>query len=84
MSRIINVVLQVRSSISKHDVAEFLEYVVQNFPHKHKIHTILTDNGSEFTDIFIADYRTKDGNIAKIAKPFGAHFFAKTCQKKLY
>lgn len=53
-------------------VATCLSRFLQKFPHK--VHTILTDNGSEFTDRFAVDMKGKpDG------KPSGGHLFDRVC-----
>jgi len=52
------------------NAAKFLENVIEYYPFK--IHTILTDNGFEFTDRF----RINNSN-----KPSGNHQFDKVCKK---
>ena len=53
-------------------VARALENFIKKFPHK--IHTILTDNGSEFTDRFAEAVRLPKGRI-----PTGNHAFDRVC-----
>lgn len=52
-----------------------LENFLQAFPHK--VHTILTDNGSEFTDRFSNDKKGKAFN-----QPSGKHLFDLLCQRE--
>jgi transposase InsO family protein len=52
--------------------AAFLERLLDRFPLE--VHTILTDNGSEFTDRFAVDKKDKPQN-----KPSGAHPFDRAC-----
>lgn len=52
-----------------------LERFLQAFPHT--VHTILTDNGSEFTDRFAVDMRNKPKDA-----PSGRHPFDRTCQDR--
>ena len=55
--------------------AGFLERFLQSFPLK--VHTVLTDNGSEFTDRFAVDKKGKpDG------KPSGEHAFDVLCAQR--
>jgi transposase-like protein len=51
-----------------------LERFIEQFPHK--VHTILTDNGSEFTDKFAIN---KKGKVP--GKPTGKHKFDVECKK---
>jgi transposase InsO family protein len=53
--------------------AAFLERFLEHFPHK--VHTILTDNGSEFTDRF------KAARWRKNQKPTGWHPFDRICRR---
>jgi hypothetical protein len=53
-------------------IAGCLERFLQAFPHT--VHTVLTDNGSEFTDRFAADVKDKPED-----KPSGRHPFDRAC-----
>lgn len=55
-------------------IAACLERFLESFPHK--VHTILTDNGSEFTDRFAVHKIDKPAN-----KPSGTHPFDKICRQ---
>jgi hypothetical protein len=52
--------------------AGFLKRFLAHFPHR--VHTILTDNGSEFTDRFAVDMKDKPHN-----RPSGRHPFDRLC-----
>jgi transposase-like protein len=52
----------------------FLNRFLADFPHP--VHTILTDNGSEFTDRFAVDMKNKPHD-----KPSGRHPFDRLCAK---
>lgn len=52
--------------------AAFLESFLRSFPQP--VHTVLTDNGSEFTDRFAVDMKDKPDN-----KPSGRHPFDRAC-----
>jgi transposase InsO family protein len=52
--------------------ASFLERFLAHFPHR--VHTILTDNGSEFTDRFAVDMKDKPHD-----RPSGRHPFDRVC-----
>lgn len=54
--------------------AGFLERFLADFPHP--VHTILTDNGSEFTDRFAVDMKNKPHD-----RPSGRHPFDRVCAK---
>ena len=54
---------------------EFLKRFLAHFPHP--VHTILTDNGAEFTDRFAVDKKNKP-----IDKPSGQHPFDQVCAKR--
>lgn len=54
--------------------AGFLKRFLADFPHP--VHTILTDNGSEFTDRFAVDMRGKPHD-----RPSGRHPFDQLCAK---
>jgi transposase len=53
----------------------FLERFLDHFPHP--VHTILTDNGAEFTDRFAVDKKNKPHD-----KPSGQHPFDLLCAKR--
>ena len=53
-------------------IADCLKRFLEAFPHK--VHTILTDNGSEFTDRFAVDMKNKPEG-----KPSGRHPFDRVC-----
>jgi transposase-like protein len=55
--------------------AEFLGRFLAHFPHR--VHTILTDNGSEFTDRFAVDMKDKPRD-----RPSGRHPFDRVCAKR--
>jgi IS30 family transposase len=55
--------------------AGFLERFLAHFPHR--VHTILTDNGSEFTDRFAVDMKDKPRD-----RPSGRHPFDRICAKR--
>ena len=55
--------------------AGFLKRFLAHFPHR--VHTILTDNGSEFTDRFAVDMKDKPHN-----RPSGRHPFDRLCAKR--
>jgi len=52
--------------------AAFLQRFLAQFPHR--VHTILTDNGSEFTDRFAVDMKNKP-----LDRPSGRHPFDRIC-----
>ncbi len=54
--------------------AGFLDRFLAHFPHP--VHTILTDNGSEFTDRFAVDMKDKPHD-----RPSGRHPFDRICAK---
>jgi transposase InsO family protein len=54
--------------------AAFLDRFLAHFPHR--VHTLLTDNGSEFTDRFAVDMKGKPEG-----KPSGNHPFDRVCTK---
>ena len=54
--------------------AAFLSRFLDHFPHP--VHTILTDNGSEFTDRFAVDMKAKPKD-----KPSGRHPFDRLCAR---
>ncbi|MCP1837604.1 transposase InsO family protein [Bradyrhizobium sp. USDA 4538] len=53
----------------------FLERFLADFPHQ--VHTILTDNGAEFTDRFAVDKKNKPPG-----KPSGDHPFDRLCKQR--
>ena len=55
-------------------IAKCLDNFLSNFGHS--VHTILTDNGSKFTDRFAVDMKDKPHN-----KPSGKHLFDKVCKE---
>ena len=55
--------------------AVFPQAFLAHFPHP--VHTILTDNGSEFTDRFAVDMKNKPKD-----RPSGNHPFDKLCKKR--
>jgi len=55
--------------------AGFLERFLAHFPHP--VHTILTDNGSEFTDRFAVDMKDKPRD-----RPSGRHPFDRLCAER--
>jgi transposase-like protein len=55
--------------------AGFLKRFLAHFPHR--VHTILTDNGSEFTDRFAVDMKNKPHD-----RPSGRHPFDRLCAKR--
>lgn len=55
--------------------AGFLERFLAHFPHA--VHTILTDNGSEFTDRFAIDMKNKPRD-----RPSGRHPFDRLCAER--
>ncbi len=55
--------------------ASFLNRFLADFPHP--VHTILTDNGSEFTDRFAVDMKNKPHD-----RPSGCHLFDLICAER--
>ncbi|SED94319.1 IS481 family transposase [Bradyrhizobium erythrophlei] len=53
----------------------FLKRFLADFPHE--VHTILTDNGAEFTDRFAVDKKNKP-----VRKPSGDHPFDQLCKQR--
>lgn len=68
------VYMEILEGRSAHTLQDFLERFIKHFPHR--IHTILTDNGSEFTDRFAIDKKNKPKG-----KPSGRHLFDLVCKK---
>jgi transposase InsO family protein len=69
------VYLEIHPQRDGETAAGFLERFLAHFPHP--VHTILTDNGSEFTDRFAVDMKNKPFN-----KPSGRHPFDRCCAGK--
>ena len=69
------VYVEIHSRRDAETAAAFLEAFLAHFPHP--VHTILTDNGSEFTDRFAVDMKDKPKD-----KPSGNHPFDKLCAKR--
>jgi transposase-like protein len=68
------VYLEVHPNRDAKTAAGFLERFLVHFPHP--VHTILTDNGSEFTDRFAVDMKDKPQD-----RPSGRHPFDRVCAK---
>jgi len=66
------VYLEIHPKRDADTAAGFLERFLAHFPHP--VHTILTDNGSEFTDRFAVDMKDKPRD-----RPSGRHPFDRTC-----
>ncbi len=69
------VYLEIHLKRDAETAAGFLERFLAHFPYP--VRTILTDNGSEFTDRFAVDMKDKPLN-----KPSGKHIFDKLCAKR--
>ena len=69
------VYLEIHPSRDAETSAGFLDRFLAHFPHA--VHTILTDNGSEFTDRFAVDMKDKPKD-----KPSGRHPFDRLCAKR--
>ena len=69
------VYLEIHPRRDAETAAGFLNRFLAHFPHP--VHTILTDNGSEFTDRFAVDMKDKPDN-----KPSGRHPFDRVCAKR--
>ena len=69
------VYLEIHPNRDAKTAAEFLERFLDHFPHP--VHTILTDNGSEFTDRFAVDMKGKPAD-----RPSGRHPFDRVCSKR--
>lgn len=67
--------VEVTQSRSAQTIAACLERFLDAFPQN--VHTILTDNGSEFTDRFAVDMKDKP-----IGKPSGRHPFDQLCAQR--
>ena len=70
------VYLEILPDRAAQTAAGFLERFLTSFPLT--VHTILTDNGSEFTDRFAVDKKNKPRD-----KPSGQHLFDQACAKHL-
>jgi transposase-like protein len=66
------VYLEVHPKRDAETAAGFLNRFLSHFPHR--VHTILTDNGSEFTDRFAVDMKNKPAD-----RPSGRHPFDLVC-----
>jgi transposase InsO family protein len=66
------VYLEIHPRRDANTAAQFLERFLAHFPHP--VHTILTDNGSEFTDRFAVEMKDKPRN-----RPSGRHPFDRIC-----
>lgn len=69
------VYLEIHSRRDADTSAGFLERFLAHFPHA--VHTILTDNGSEFTDRFAVDMKDKPRD-----RPSGRHPFDRLCAER--
>ena len=68
------VYLEIHPGRDAETAAGFLKRFLAHFPHR--VHTILTDNGSEFTDRFAVDMKDKPHD-----RPSGRHPFDRICAK---
>jgi transposase len=68
------VYLEIHPGRDADTAAGFLNRFLAHFPHR--VHTILTDNGSEFTDRFAVDMKNKPHD-----RPSGRHPFDRVCAK---
>ncbi len=68
------VYLEIHPKRDGNTAAAFLKRFLAHFPHR--VHTILTDNGSEFTDRFAVDMKGKPHD-----RPSGQHPFDLVCAK---
>jgi transposase-like protein len=68
------VYLEIHPRRDAETAAGFLQRFLDHFPHR--VHTILTDNGSEFTDRFAVDMKDKPRD-----RPSGRHPFDRVCAK---
>ena len=66
------VYLEIQPRRDADTAAGFLSRFIAHFPHR--LHTILTDNGSEFTDRFAVDMKDKPRD-----RPSGRHPFDRVC-----
>lgn len=76
------VYLEITQDHSKKRVAEFLNNFVQDFAQKGaEVHTILTDNGGEFTDRFAINSKYKKQHNIEPDRPTLQHPFDLVCKK---
>ena len=68
------VYVEIHSRRDAETAAGFLKRFLAHFPHE--VHTILTDNGSEFTDRFAVDMKNKPPG-----RPSGNHPFDRLCKQ---
>ena len=68
------VYLEIHPKRDGRTAAEFLSRFLAHFPHP--VHTILTDNGAEFTDRFAVDMKDKPPD-----RPSGRHPFDRLCAR---
>jgi transposase len=69
------VYLEIHPRRDAETAAAFFERFLAQFPHR--VHTILTDNGSEFTDRFAVDMKDKPRD-----RPSGRHPFDRVCTRR--
>jgi transposase-like protein len=69
------VYLEIHRKRDAETAAGFLKRFLDHFPHP--VHTILTDNGSEFTDRFAVDMKDKPKD-----RPSGRHPFDRVCAQR--
>jgi transposase-like protein len=69
------VYLEIHPKRDAETAAGFLKRFLDHFPHP--VHTILTDNGSEFTDRFAVDMKDKPKD-----RPSGRHPFDRICAQR--
>ena len=68
------VYVEIHSRRDSETAAGFLQRFLAHFPHD--VHTILTDNGAEFTDRFAVDKKNKPPG-----RPSGSHPFDRLCKQ---
>jgi len=69
------VYVEIHSRRDGETAAAFLKRFLAHFPHQ--VHTILTDNGAEFTDRFAVDMKNKPPG-----RPSGNHPFDRLCKQR--
>ena len=69
------VYMEIHPNRDARTAAEFLARFLAHFPHR--VHTILSDNGSEFTDRFAVDMKDKPHD-----QPSGRHPFDRICSAR--
>jgi transposase-like protein len=69
------VYLEIHPKRDADTAGDFLKCFLAHFPHR--VHTILTDNGSEFTDRFAVDMKNKPHD-----RPSGRHPFDQVCAER--